>query len=137
MATEVYTPAYETSAVGKTNLPQVSSYSETIFFAGNAHTMADANIKFQYVDVTRRRRFTLGWSYISASEYATIETAINAIPGDDDGVFTFYPPDSASGISVTFDPSAMEWTWNAITVPNGTAGEKKFLWSGTWVLLEA
>lgn len=67
--------------LGGTTLPWPDNdgYQENTGYRGAGRIMADGSVVFDVVNTSLKRRFTLTWSTLTASEKATVETAFATV----------------------------------------------------------
>jgi hypothetical protein len=87
----------------ETDLPQVSEFSVGVAYIGGAAQLADGGLRRDLMDASAKRRFSLAWTALSASELGDVLDGFDgAVAGD-----------------VDFDaPDGGEYTVNAGTTPS-------------------
>ena len=110
-------------------LAHVSAYSETPSHDGAVLTMADNSVVVQYASTTVRRVARLTWSNISSTAKGTVNTAVQAVVDDANGIVSFTSPDGDT-FNVTRDSAVTPITWSGVSSSTGV------LWTGTLVLRE-
>ena len=107
-------------------LPDPNNYQYTSGYRGSGVTMASGAVKFDLVNSTAKRKFTLTWKALTATNKTALESAWASLKTAS-GTFVNY--DSAS-YTVTRDPASPDLSF--VDLKTG-AGVK---WTATIVLLE-
>ena len=111
-------------------LNHVSGYTETMGHDGATLTMADNSVVTQYSSTTVRRVARLTWSNITTTQRDTIDTALQALVDDADGIVSFTTPDGDT-FNVSRDSAVTPVTWSGVRSSTGIR------WTGTLVLRES
>lgn len=117
-----------TLTLNSTNLPDPTTYKESLFYVSAGEEMADGTIRHDKLVAAVKRRFTLQWTALSSAQKSTLITAFDDV-SDSTKVFTDVDGTSYSVIRAK-DQDELEF--EALPTAAGV------LWStGTLVLVEA
>jgi len=106
--------AINTIVINSVNQPQVSQYSIRIEYLGGSVTLANGGLRRDLVNANGKRRWSLSWSALTATQLGTVLTAhAAAVAGD----VTFTSPDG-TGYTVNAGPNPV-MSWEAYQVAGG------------------